>query len=259
MSSSYKSLCTEFYDIDKPIACNEELLFYESMLKKSPGPFLEAMCGSGRLMIPLIEKGFTIDGIDISPSMLESLERRLTEKKLKADLFLQPLEELHLPKKYGLIFIAVGSFQLIADMKAAKKALKAIHNHLLPGGTLLIDTFVPWDFIAESIQQDKLQYKPKEASAHRRVYCPDGTEIHLNMTIITNPFEQLSHNHCHYEKLRGPRTLAAEEEEIDIRWYYRYEMQYLIESAGFTLVNLHDKSFVHNPQSLIFQAERASQ
>ncbi|HUX79739.1 MAG TPA: hypothetical protein VMW10_08370 [Alphaproteobacteria bacterium] len=48
---AYKSLCTEFYDMTKPLASGIEVVFYKERL--SHKTVLEAMCGSGRLLIPL--------------------------------------------------------------------------------------------------------------------------------------------------------------------------------------------------------------
>lgn len=118
MKPSYLNLCTEFYDLTKPEAGPKEVAFYEECLKAAKGPILEAICGSGRLLIPLLKKGFILEGVDNSQHMLQSCQKRCSAQGLSVQLHNQSLQTLNLPRKYDLIFIAIGSFQLIHDDKA---------------------------------------------------------------------------------------------------------------------------------------------
>jgi SAM-dependent methyltransferase len=98
LRKAYHKLCTEFYDISKPVACPKEVAFYADALKGVQGPILEAMCGSGRLLLPLLRLGFKIDGLDNSAEMLESCEKRCLSEKLKVSLFNQKIENQELSK-----------------------------------------------------------------------------------------------------------------------------------------------------------------
>ena len=51
---SYKKLCTQFYDIDKPTAPPDALEFYLQYALKAQGPILEPMCGTGRFLVPML-------------------------------------------------------------------------------------------------------------------------------------------------------------------------------------------------------------
>ena len=51
----YQQLCSEFYDADKKYASSEEVDFYQKFFNKDD-LILEPMCGSGRLLIPLMQK-----------------------------------------------------------------------------------------------------------------------------------------------------------------------------------------------------------
>ena len=51
--SAYGSLCTEFYDLDKPSAPADALAFYVARARKVGGRILEPMCGSGRFLLPM--------------------------------------------------------------------------------------------------------------------------------------------------------------------------------------------------------------
>ena len=80
----YGNLCTEMYEILHSEAPSDELDFYLSYAEKGK-KILEPLCGSGRFLVPFLERGFTISGIDLSEEMLAKL-------KQKAQWLLSPAE-----------------------------------------------------------------------------------------------------------------------------------------------------------------------
>lgn len=65
----YGGLCTEMYELLHKEAPQDELAFYLSYAEKGK-KILEPLCGSGRFLIPFLERGFAISGIDLSTEML---------------------------------------------------------------------------------------------------------------------------------------------------------------------------------------------
>lgn len=120
MLENYKKLCTLFYDTDKPYPPHEEFLFYISLCDQYKTDILEPMCGSGRFLIPLLEKGFVIDAFDASESMVFSLRRKISKKNLVLSSFVHCLfEDYIFKKKYNLIFIPSASFGLFTSPEKA--------------------------------------------------------------------------------------------------------------------------------------------
>ena len=142
-SYSYGKLCTEFYDLDKPEAPADTVKFYLPRLKEANGPALEPMCGSGRYLVAFLEQGVDIDGVDASPHMLQACRNKAARKGLKPGLYQQFLHELSLPRQYGVIIIPVGSFGLISEQQEVSDSLQRLHEHLLPGGRLILDLDTP--------------------------------------------------------------------------------------------------------------------
>ncbi|MFO7787927.1 MAG: class I SAM-dependent methyltransferase [Halospina sp.] len=68
--NSYGKLSTAFYDLDKPYPPPDALAFYTHYARAAGSPILEPMCGSGRFLIPLMQEGFKITGVDASYDML---------------------------------------------------------------------------------------------------------------------------------------------------------------------------------------------
>jgi SAM-dependent methyltransferase len=252
MKPSYQNLCTEFYDLTMPEAGPKEHAFYRDLLKKSKGPFLEAMSGSGRVLIPLLREGFKIDGMDNSAFMLESCRQRCQKLGLSTQLYNQSIQELSLPAKYNLIFITFGSFQLVHDRAEALATLKLLHRHLLPGGKLVLENFVPWNGIQTGIHDSILSDMSQPLKLETKTQALDGSEIVKYNTVILNFKEQIVKIHTLYEKWKGGKLLLEEEEEYLVRWYHRYEMKLFLEKAGFTSIEIKDRYFEENPHALIY-------
>src|SRR5262245_12435857 len=85
-SEAYQSLCTEFYELDKPSAPPDAIDYYLRKAAEAKGKILEPMCGTGRFLIPLLEKGYEAVGFDSSSHMLEMCKTKCRERQLSANL-----------------------------------------------------------------------------------------------------------------------------------------------------------------------------
>lgn len=252
MSESYLRLCTEFYDQTKPEAQTKEVAFYEKLLRSAKGPILEAMCGSGRLLIPLRKKGLEVEGVDSSMHMLESCRQRCQQQGIEVQLYHQALQKLSLPKRYDVIFIAIGSFQLIGDTKEAISILENLRSALLPGGRIVLEIFVPWDSIKENIHGSVLDDQSKPSTFEKEIALPENTKIIHKSAVMTDFKKQIEVCQSRYEKWVNGSFSNVEEEQYTVRWYYRYEMELLLEKAGFCSIEIIDASFENDPQAIIY-------
>src|SRR5205823_535021 len=108
-----------------------ELEFYEPHLQS---PVLDAGCGTGRLLAPLHEHGFDIDGCDVSADMLERCRQRVPD----AALWVSALHDLDPPRQYASI-VCSGVLGLGSTREQDIQGLAHLHDALLPGGVLLLD------------------------------------------------------------------------------------------------------------------------
>lgn len=241
---SYKKLCTEFYNISKPEAPQTEVDYYFNHLKNVQGPVLEAMCGSGRLLIPLLKQGINIEGVDNSSCMLGSCRQRIESFGLKTKLYDQDIERLALPKQFVSIFVAIGSFQLIKRDKALL-VLKNFKKHLLPKGRILIANYIPWEAVYESGEMQQ---------QIRREDCNENTYIAISSTDRANKYEQYFTRKSIYEKFENNKLVETEHEKMKITWYYRYEFQYLLQLAGFQDIKINDID-LSSDRYIVYEAE----
>lgn len=107
----YGYLVTEMYEILHEKAPEDELNFYLSYAKKEE-KIWEALCGSGRFLVPFIERGYHISGIDLSCEMLNKLKQKRPDAHvIQADIFNYSSKE-----KYDYIFISSGSVSLFTNI-----------------------------------------------------------------------------------------------------------------------------------------------
>jgi SAM-dependent methyltransferase len=223
--NSYKKLCTEFYDMDKPNAPTKAFEFYLHYAQQAKGSILEPMCGSGRFLLPLLEHGFSIDGVDASDDMLQACRENGKLRRLTPNLFKQFLHQLELPQRYDLVIIPAGSFCLITDPLEIQESLRRLYAHMVPGATFVLEI----ERLMPRASQD-------EPWGGRWVNRSDGAKIVISWLSHYNPTERVSHSLHRYELIKDGQLLETEWEEFDVRLYEIGEFSTLLESAGFTTV-----------------------
>jgi SAM-dependent methyltransferase len=241
----YGKLCTEFYDLDKRFADADEISFYQPCLDQAD-VILEPMCGSGRLLIPLLQQGYSIHGVDNSVSMLESCKQRARARGLDPVLYHDSIETMDLPCRYNVILIPLGSFQLLYPRSAAYQALSNFNRHLLEGGKLILDLFVPWDALSK---RNENEFNTKE------VLTPDGGKIVYQSHDQINIYDQNIYSEAVYKKIINDQIVADEYEQMHISWYYRYEMELMLEKFGFRHISFQEKIF-RDENHMLFIAEK---
>jgi SAM-dependent methyltransferase len=224
----YQKLCTEFYDIDKPEAPADALAFFERYAREANGPILEPMCGTGRFLGSLLQRGYDVDGIDASPQMLDACRAKCRQRGLAPrTLEQQFLHEMDLPRKYKLVFVAAGSFGLIPDRKQVRESLRRIHNALLPGGKFVFETG---------------RRKPKESNAWpwggRWVERADGAKIVISWLGHYEADGSISRSIHRYELIRDGRLLETEFEDFQTLHLDICETTSLLEACGFASIRM---------------------
>jgi SAM-dependent methyltransferase len=223
--TNYGKLCTQFYDIDKPTAPPGALAFYLEHAQAN-GPVLEVMCGSGRFLIPMMQAGIDLDGLDASSEMLGACKRHCAERGLEPRLYQQFLHEMDLPRKYKLAFIPAGSFALIADLAQVREALKRLHDVLLPGGRLLLEV---------DLHLNRESYSSGNWSG-RWVKRPDGAILSLSSLTTHDAQTRIYISLERYEVFKDGQLIETELEEGAGRGYMPGELEALLQEAGFVEV-----------------------
>jgi SAM-dependent methyltransferase len=128
----------------------DELEFVLNALRGHSGravrEVLDAGCGTGRHLLPLVRKGFSVTGLDHSPGMLAQCRRKLQAAGLSAELTEARLEDLDCRCRFDAAICMNSVICYLLETERILDALRRLHRALRPGGLLLIDN---WNFFAQ--------------------------------------------------------------------------------------------------------------
>ncbi len=248
---SYGRLATEVYDIDKPIGHSfGDVEFYSERLRSCAGPILEPAVGTGRVLIPLLEVGLDIEGVDGSLEMLAVCRARCAQRGLDPILHEGDMRSLSLPGRYEAIIVPAGSFLLIERREESLGALRRFRDHLAPGGRLIVDVELQTDFRTGAVSTSSYE-------------TPRGETITLEHKLVEVDFlEQYTVAHLRYEKWRDGELLQTEMQRFPLRWYGVEEFGLVLRSVGFSDVAVsagyeHGRRPSRADQIFTFEARRA--
>jgi SAM-dependent methyltransferase len=111
-----------------------------ALLAKS-GPVLELGIGTGRVALPLREKGLEIHGIDASSKMIEELRRKPGGDQVP--VVIGNFSDVPVESKFSLIFVTFNTFFALTTQEAQVRCFANVAAHLLPRGLFVIEAFVP--------------------------------------------------------------------------------------------------------------------
>src|SRR5262249_29298465 len=103
------------------------------------GPVLELACGTGRLLAPLAQAGFSVTGVDSSAPMLERGRARLRGLELDATLVQETLQSMQLEQRFRTIILGLDSFGLLIRRDDQLAALRAARSAATHDGRLVLD------------------------------------------------------------------------------------------------------------------------
>lgn len=222
--TTYGTLGTLFHDAVRPAATAVEVAWYASRLPRDAGPVLDAMAGSGRLIVPLLRAGFDVHGAEGSDAMLASCERHLAGAGCTTRLYRQSPTALNLPSRYAAAFIAGGAFQLLADPVAALDALLRIRAHLVDPGLLLLDLFVP----------AQVAHPPGAPVVEVRTVAPaEGVQIGVRSETAFDLTQRRIEVKRRYERRDRTAITAREDDTSTLTWYSELEAVRLVRDAGY--------------------------
>lgn len=112
----------------------EDISFWSQLAADLGGPILELGCGTGRLLVPLIESGFSVVGLDINFHVLSYLIKSISGDRIdRIHVYQSSLDAFHLDRKFSLIFLACNTLSTLSKSTRAR-SYRRIKEHLLDGG-----------------------------------------------------------------------------------------------------------------------------
>lgn len=254
LSESYDGIAAEMWDYMGGDTPGADFEFYARKINELPGKALDLTCGSGKHLLCYLKMGLDVEGVDASETMLATCRRKAEEQGLKPMLYRQSMQRMDLPCKYQTIFLTAGSFQLLGDRDDAKEMLRRCYTHLLPGGQLLLETFLPDEAFKSEIDSNVTVWGPT-------IRPRDGAAITTHLwTESADRFEQVKVEKRRYEAAIEGQIIECELHTMSLRWYFKYEMIMMLEQAGFNDIFIHgdytDAAAVADSSETVYTARK---
>lgn len=172
------------------------------------GPVLELGVGTGRLAVPIAALGVEVVGVDASAAMLDRLVAKAGDASVEAvlgDMAAPPLGD----RCFAVVLIAYNTLFNLIDLDDQRRCLASAASRLLPGGSVLVEAFVPEAGRAEQ------QVTPRAITADRVVLSvsrsdPDSQEALGQYVDITEAGIALRPWHIRWSTPEQLDALAAE-------------------------------------------------
>lgn len=197
------------------------LSFYARHLHNRSGRVLECACGSGLILLPLLEQGIDIHGFDISQPMLDALIARNPNAAPRVSR--QTFDSFTYTDKFDAITIPTNSFAMLTTREQQLKTLKNIAAHLNEDGRLLMDIRLADQAWLEETKEGF------EGKWHEWTHPETGGVIRQRLVAEPHDFErQLFRDRCYFE-------YGDDREDFPIiaRWIFKEEFEELLTLPGF--------------------------
>lgn len=222
MNNRYGTLASWVYNLDKPVGRSfGDVEYYQQRLAGSEGPILEPAVGNGRVYVPLLESGFSIEGFDASDEMLGYCRDECRKRNLSASVTRQTFQEFSYSNSFAAVIIPAGSFQLVTDLTSAIAVLRRFHDCLVPEAKLIIDLDPIGGFLGPT-------------GSVRSWKAEDGDLLTLtDHRVETDYIAQTTLTHLRYELWQDGNLAKSELDLFKLRWWGVEEFSMALQRTGF--------------------------
>ena len=211
----------DLYDLE--YVHDYDVPFWLSLAQREGGPVIEWGAGTGRIAIPLAEKGFDVTAVEVSEGMVG----RGRIKGAPLEWVCSDMRSAKLNRKYRLAVCAFNSFLCLTSLDDALTFLDNAREHLGPGGLLGIEV--------SAFSPEELAEKPggpeRQHDFTRRT--PEGKLERFSLSRY-EAASQVLEMRLFYELHGSDGALSNEREhDLAIRITNRDELMLMLRLAGF--------------------------
>ncbi|HST81113.1 MAG TPA: class I SAM-dependent methyltransferase [Kineosporiaceae bacterium] len=105
------------------------------------GRALEFAIGTGRVAVPLAERGVPVTGIELSQPMIDQLRTKVDESTVP--VVVGDMATARAPGEYRLVYLVFNTISNLLTQSAQVACFRNAARHLEPGGRFVIELWVP--------------------------------------------------------------------------------------------------------------------
>ena len=110
------------------------------------GPALELGIGTGRVALPLAERGIEVHGIDASEAIVAQMRAKPGGNDIPVtigDFSEFSIADGNQPKKFSLVYVVFNTLFQATSQEAQVQCFQSVAAHISDGGVFLVEAFVP--------------------------------------------------------------------------------------------------------------------
>ncbi|WP_328420185.1 methyltransferase domain-containing protein [Micromonospora sp. NBC_00389] len=105
------------------------------------GPVLELAIGTGRIALPLAERGLTVHGVEASEEMLAKLRAKPGGEHIP--VVVGDMADVGVPGPFRLAYLVYNTLFNLVDAERQADCFRNVARVLSPGGAFVVEAFVP--------------------------------------------------------------------------------------------------------------------
>jgi SAM-dependent methyltransferase len=105
------------------------------------GRALELAIGTGRVAVPLSERGVPVSGIELSPAMLAQLRAKTGAAGIEA--VEGDMTSTRVEGEFGLVYLVYNTITNLTSQDEQVACFENAARHLAPGGCFLVEVYLP--------------------------------------------------------------------------------------------------------------------
>ena len=232
MYKDFQRLMAQTYDNSNNIS-DSEINYWNKLATEAEGPILELGSGTGRVLIPLLEKGYDISGLENSHDMIEVCKQKCIDKNLSnIEIYEMSMLNFKIKKLFNLIILPSGSLSLFTKDDEVKSLFVSVYDHLNTSGLFVFEVM--------KIPNEKKQWKSSNIWTGNWFEDDEGTIITQRKLMKYN-----KETHCWkcpaiYEKYKNGKLVDSELNMRVGRLFNQDEIEKLLAESGFTDINAYN-------------------
>lgn len=237
--SAYSGFEAQWHDLfwETEEVPDEGILLGE-FLSDVNGRSLYVGSGSGRLLGPLVETGYQVEGLEPSPEMAAMSRERFPAAKVREGAW----QDHEFPIRYDAIVIPSFTFQLFSDPRRQLERLRA------QGDRLYLTLFFPWAELSGDVPSNRWYFD-------REIELPDGgTGLLETRHRLREEGGSLVRKHRYTLRDRNGKTVRREETEQRLRFFTDVALKKIFKDTGWQIEREIANLGESDPEDLIYVA-----
>ena len=178
------------------------------------GSALELGIGTGRIALPLRQRGVDVHGVDASPAMVAKLRAKRGGDAIPVTM--ATFADFSLDGRFALAYIAFNTFFAPVTQEEQIRCMETVARHLSPGGRFVIEAFVP----------DLARFVSNQTV---RVVGLEPSEVRIDASLLYVTDQRITSQHIVLTE-RGTRLYP-----VTLRYVWPSEMDLMARIAGLRL------------------------